>query len=130
MTEVLRNLSDDLAATVETAGSGLVRVEARRRLPASGIVWSSDGVVVTAHHVIERDENISVGTAGGDLVLTEIMINPKRASDRHGEWVEVLNSSERTVVLDHLVLEDGERHLILPEEALVLTPGARVLKGG
>jgi S1-C subfamily serine protease len=73
MTEVLRNLSDDLAATVETAGSGVVRVEARRRLPASGIVWSSDGVVVTAHHVVERDENISVGTAGGETVAAALV---------------------------------------------------------
>jgi S1-C subfamily serine protease len=70
MTEVLRNLSNDLAATVETAGSGVVRVEARRRLPASGIVWSSDGVVVTAHHVVERDENISVGTT--DLAVLRV----------------------------------------------------------
>jgi S1-C subfamily serine protease len=61
MAEVLRDLSDALAATVEIAGSSTVRVEARRRLPASGIVWSSDGVIVTAHHVIERDENISIG---------------------------------------------------------------------
>jgi S1-C subfamily serine protease len=73
MTEVLRNLSDDLAATVETAGSGVVRVEARRRLPASGIVWSSDGVVVTAHHVIERDENINVGAAGGETVAAALV---------------------------------------------------------
>jgi S1-C subfamily serine protease len=73
MTEVLRNLSDDLAATVETAGPGVVRVEARRRLPASGIVWSSDGVVVTAHHVVERDENISVGTAGGETVAAALV---------------------------------------------------------
>jgi S1-C subfamily serine protease len=73
MTEVLRNLSNDLAATVETAGSGVVRVEARRRLPASGIVWSSDGVVVTAHHVVERDENISVGTAGGETVAATLV---------------------------------------------------------
>jgi S1-C subfamily serine protease len=73
MTEVLRNLSDDLAATVETAGSGVVRVEARRRLPASGIVWSSDGVVVTAHHVVERDENINVGTAGGETVAANLV---------------------------------------------------------
>jgi S1-C subfamily serine protease len=68
MSQVLRNLSDALAATVETAGSGVVRVEARRRLPASGIVWSSDGVVVTAHHVVERDENINLGTPGGETV--------------------------------------------------------------
>jgi S1-C subfamily serine protease len=61
MAEVLRDLSDALAATVEIAGSSVVRVEARRRLPASGIVWSSDGVIVTAHHIIERDENISIG---------------------------------------------------------------------
>jgi S1-C subfamily serine protease len=73
MTEVLRNLSDDLATTVETAGSGVVRVEARRRLPASGIVWSSDGVVVTAHHVVERDENINVGTAGGETVAATLV---------------------------------------------------------
>jgi S1-C subfamily serine protease len=73
MTEVLRNLSDDLAATVETAGPGVVRVEARRRLPASGIVWSSDGVVVTAHHVVERDENIGVGTAGGETVAATLV---------------------------------------------------------
>jgi S1-C subfamily serine protease len=68
MTQVLRELSNGLAATVETAGSGVVRVEARRRLPASGIVWSSDGVVVTAHHVVEYDENINVGTPGGETV--------------------------------------------------------------
>jgi S1-C subfamily serine protease len=73
MTEVLRSLSNDLAATVETAGSGVVRVEARRRLPASGIVWSSDGVVVTAHHVIERDENINVGAAGGETVAAALV---------------------------------------------------------
>jgi len=68
MTQVLKNLSNALAATVETAGSGVVRVEARRRLPASGIVWSSDGVVITAHHVLEHDENITVGTPGGVTV--------------------------------------------------------------
>jgi S1-C subfamily serine protease len=61
MTQVLPNLSEALAATVEAGGAGVVRVEARRRLPASGIVWSPDGVIVTAHHVVERDENINVG---------------------------------------------------------------------
>ncbi len=61
MAEVLRSLSDAMATTVETAGPGVLRVAARRRLPASGIVWSADGVIVTAHHVVERDENISIG---------------------------------------------------------------------
>ncbi len=55
MTQVLENLSDELATTVETAGPAVVRVEARRRLPATGIVWSSDGVIVTAHHIVHRE---------------------------------------------------------------------------
>jgi S1-C subfamily serine protease len=68
MTQVLPNLSEALAATVEAAGAGVVRVEARRRLPASGIVWSPDGVIITAHHVVEWDENISVGLPDGQTV--------------------------------------------------------------
>jgi S1-C subfamily serine protease len=68
VTEVLQDLSDALAATVETAGSSVVQVEARRRLPASGIIWSSDGVIVTAYHAVERDENISVGLPDGQSV--------------------------------------------------------------
>lgn len=73
MTEVLRTVSDALAATVEMAGSGVVRVEARRRLPASGIVWSSDGTIVTAHHVVERDENIAVGLPDGQTVSATLV---------------------------------------------------------
>jgi S1-C subfamily serine protease len=68
MAEVLRNLSDALAATVEATGPAVVRVEARRRLPATGIVWSADGIIVTAHHVVQRDENIGVGLPNGQAV--------------------------------------------------------------
>ena len=38
------------------------------RLAASGFVWSADGVIVTAHHVLERDDNINVGLADGQTV--------------------------------------------------------------
>ena len=65
MVEVLSQLSNDLAAVVERAGEGVVRIEGRSRLSASGIVWSSEGVVVTAHHVLEQDENITVGLPDG-----------------------------------------------------------------
>lgn len=68
MAEILTNLSDALAETVEKAGSSVVRVEGRSRLPASGIVWSADGVIVTAHHVLEQDENIKVGLPGGETL--------------------------------------------------------------
>ena len=68
MAEILASFSNDLADVAEKGGLGVVRVEARDRLPASGIVWTQPGVVVTAHHVVERDENITVGLPGGDLV--------------------------------------------------------------
>ncbi|MBI3537659.1 MAG: trypsin-like peptidase domain-containing protein [Chloroflexi bacterium] len=71
--EVLKNLSDALAAAVEYAGRGVVRVEGRRRLPASGTVWSNDGVIVTAHHVLERDENIAIGLPDGKSVTAKII---------------------------------------------------------
>jgi len=67
MSEVLSNLSNALAATVEQAGSVVVRVDGRSRLPASGVVWDADGVIVTTNHGLEQD-TISVGLADGGVV--------------------------------------------------------------
>ncbi|MBI4787487.1 MAG: trypsin-like peptidase domain-containing protein [Chloroflexi bacterium] len=69
---VLSDLSQTLASTVETAGPGIVRVEARPRVPASGIVWSADGVIVTAHHVVEEEETIPIGLADGRTVNAKL----------------------------------------------------------
>lgn len=68
MVQVLPGLSEALADTVSAAGAAVVRVEARRRLPASGVVWSPDGLIVTAHHVIEQEENIVIGLPNGQAV--------------------------------------------------------------
>ena len=65
MSKVILDLSDGLASIVGTTGLAVVRVEARRRLPASGILWSSDGLIVTAHHAIERDDKITIGLPNG-----------------------------------------------------------------
>ena len=73
MAKFLTDLSDALAETVASAGASVVRVEARHRLPATGIVWSPAGLVVTAHHVVEWDENIVVGLPGGDTVEAELV---------------------------------------------------------
>ena len=73
MKQILSDLSDALAAMVEAVGPGVVSVEARRRLPGSGIVWSPDGVIVTAHHVVESDENIGVGLADGRSVAAKLV---------------------------------------------------------
>lgn len=67
MSEILQQLSDAMADVVETAGKSIVRVEGRRRLPATGFAWSED-LIVTANHVVERDENIKIGLSNGEIV--------------------------------------------------------------
>lgn len=64
MTELMRQLSDAMADRVESAAASVVRVEARRRLPATGIVWA-DSLIVTAHHVVEYEDDIVIGLADG-----------------------------------------------------------------
>src|SRR5436305_3064762 len=64
----VQEISNGLAAAVEAAGASVVRVEGRHRRPSSGIVWSADGVVATADHKIEREEDIRVGLADGRTV--------------------------------------------------------------
>ncbi len=68
MANVLSELSGELAETVEAAGKSVVRVEGRGRLPGTGFSWPDEGVVVTASHVVERDDNIKVGTGDGESV--------------------------------------------------------------
>ncbi len=73
MAEVLNEFSRALADAVEAGGRYTVRVEARRRLPASGVIWSPDGVIVTAHHVVEWDNNITVGLPDGRSVAARLV---------------------------------------------------------
>jgi len=68
----VQTLSNDLAALVEAIGPSVVRVEARRRA-GSGAVWAPDGIIVTANHVIEREEGINVGLPGGDAVPASLV---------------------------------------------------------
>ncbi|MFW5940639.1 MAG: S1C family serine protease [bacterium] len=73
MSGMLSQLSEALAQTVKGAGAAVVRVEGRRRLPASGIVWSEEGIIVSANHVVKRDENVSVGLPDGSRVEATIV---------------------------------------------------------
>jgi S1-C subfamily serine protease len=73
MAEKLASMAGELAGVVEKGGAGVVRVEARRRLPASGIVWSADGVILTSSHVVEREEGITIGLPGGERAAAQLV---------------------------------------------------------
>lgn len=72
-TDTLRALSDALVHAVEAAAPHIVRVEARRRGHSSGIVWSADGLIVTAHHTVQRDDDLRVGLPSGAVVHAELV---------------------------------------------------------
>ena len=63
----LATLSNDLAAAVDTVGRSVVAVHARRRIPASGVMWQP-GVVVATHHTIQRDDGITIALHDGATV--------------------------------------------------------------
>jgi S1-C subfamily serine protease len=64
MTNPLTDFSNNLAAAVEAGSASLVLVDARKRYPASGIAFAED-LVLTASHVVTREENIRVMRADG-----------------------------------------------------------------
>ncbi len=55
----LSDLSGEIADLVGRLGSSVVRVDARRGRPATGIIWA-DNLVLTADHVIEHDATVQV----------------------------------------------------------------------
>ena len=69
----LGQLSDGLAAAVERAAAWTVTVNGRRRMPASGVAWLDGGLIVTADHVLERDEELSVGLPDDREVAAELV---------------------------------------------------------
>lgn len=68
---VLVELSDALADAAEKAGKATVMVNARRRMPASGIAYASD-LILTADHVVEREEGIKVTLSDGAEISARV----------------------------------------------------------
>ena len=63
-TDTLSALSEGMADAVENVAASVVRVNGRRRRSGSGVVFAQN-TVLTASHVLEREEDLSVETADG-----------------------------------------------------------------
>jgi S1-C subfamily serine protease len=122
MSDVLQSLSHELAALTEKAGASVVRVEGRRRLPATGVIYAP-GIVVTANHVVERDEDLVVGLPDGKTVPATLagrdpstdlaVLRAETGNAPAATWVD---PSELKV--GHLVLALGR-----PAESIMATLG-------
>ncbi|MCY7273179.1 MAG: S1C family serine protease [Phormidesmis sp. CAN_BIN44] len=64
---VLLEFSNQLADIVERSARSVVAVNARRKLSSTGVYWRS-GIIVTADHTVNRDEEISVTLPDGRSV--------------------------------------------------------------
>jgi S1-C subfamily serine protease len=73
MSKTLPSFSDELAGLVRDSEEYIVRIEARRRLPASGVIWSKDGIILTTNHVVRKDEGISIGLPDGGSASAELL---------------------------------------------------------
>lgn len=72
MGQLLKQFSQALVDTVKEAGASVVRVEGRDRLPGTGLVWSGDGLILTADHILER-ETVRVGLPDGAVVAAQVV---------------------------------------------------------
>jgi S1-C subfamily serine protease len=72
MSNILVELSDAMAAAVEKAGISTVMVIARRRMPATGIAYTTE-LILTANHVVERDEGITVTLSDGTEIPATVV---------------------------------------------------------
>lgn len=108
MSNVLQSVSDELAGVVAAASPGVVRVDARHRHPATGIVLSADGLIITAHHVIQQEE-IKVGLADGSQVKATLV-----GRDPSTDLALLKAEAAGLTALGHAAADDlGVGHLVL-----------------
>jgi S1-C subfamily serine protease len=69
--DALQTLSSDLATAVERAARSIVAVNARRRMPSTGVHWRP-GVIVTADHTVQIDEDITITAPDGGRVAATL----------------------------------------------------------
>ncbi|HMV65416.1 MAG TPA: lamin tail domain-containing protein [Myxococcota bacterium] len=70
----------------------------------TGRVPDDGDTAVDTYAVGEGSETIEVG----DLIITELMIDPQDCDDRSAEYVEVFNRSGRLLNLDGLIVSNGD----------------------
>lgn len=112
MTITAAEVSESLAGAIASAAPSIVRVDGRGHLPSTGIVWSPDGVIVTAAHTLRLDDGIEVrfddgsssaaSLAGRDVATDIAVLRTERRDARPARWRESAG-----LRVGHIVLAAG-----------------------
>jgi S1-C subfamily serine protease len=115
-TSNLSAFSDQLANAVERASRSIVTVAARPRQSASGVLWQagSEVVIVTADHVVEREDDIAITLPDGRQTRAALIGRDpsadlavlRLADSALGEGVAPITVSD-TLRVGHLALAIG-----------------------
>jgi len=87
----------------------------------SGALDASDASPSAASQPLDPEQPLVEHS--GDLIITELMIDPKALSDAQGEWIELYNASDGMLELRDCQLDDGDEslHEVPP---VLIEPGA------
>jgi len=129
----LKDFSSELAEAVERASQSVVRINARRGRAGSGIVWD-DGLVVTADHVVENEDEIQV--TAGDRTVKATVVGRDPGSDLAVLRAEGLGApafprgSSAGLKIGHLVLAIGRPNGLQATMGMVSSLGSPRGRGG
>ncbi|MCW9024660.1 MAG: lamin tail domain-containing protein [Gammaproteobacteria bacterium] len=82
-------------------------------------------LAVLSLSVISSISSAAIRTpVAGDLVISEVLANPAAVSDTYGEWFEVLNLSQDSLIIDGLLISDSgtNEHYVDTGNSLLIDP--------
>jgi hypothetical protein len=74
-------------------------------------------------------EPSGISPSVGDIIFTEMMIDPKGIPDADGEWIELTNLTNDTLDLSGFAIRDDGRNFFSFPEAVTLEPEGTLLVG-
>lgn len=90
-----------MAAAVAAAGQSVVTVSGRRRLAATGLVWSADGLIVSANHVVSQRRASRVTLPSGETVEATVV-----GRDAGTDLAVLKIEREGLIKFDHVPADD------------------------
>ena len=109
----LADFSEELCTLVQTCSNFVVRIEGRARHASTGVIWSSDGYVLTSNYTVEYNDAVVVGLPDGSRRSAEL-IGRDAGTDLALLKLELEHEDERFAVPDWAAQEEIKLgHIVL-----------------